>query len=234
MSARLAETDAERRRLLADVSHELRTPITIIQGTLEGISDGLYEADAATVGRMLAEIGRLERLIEDLRTMSMADAGALALQRASTDLGLLAADVVAGFEPQARAAGVDLVMEPVEDLPDLELDGLRVRQALSNLVANALRHTPAGGRVRVGARLEPDGAQVAWVADTGSGMDAETAARAFDRFWRSPDSPGAGLGLAIARDLVAAHGGTVELASAPGEGTTVRCRFPPEPDPADA
>jgi two-component system sensor histidine kinase BaeS len=124
-------------------------------------------------------------------------------------------------------------MDPVADLPDLELDGLRVRQALSNLVANALRHTPAGGRVRVGARLEPDGAQVAWVADTGSGMDPETAARAFDRFWRSPDSPGAGLGLAIARDLVAAHGGTVELTSAPGEGTTVRCRFPRQ-DEADA
>jgi signal transduction histidine kinase len=224
MSTRLAEADAERRRLLADVSHELRTPLTVIQGNVEGILDGLYPADRAILERILAETQHLERLIEDLRTLSMADAGALALQREPTDLGGLAAEVVAGFEPQAASGAVTLTVEAADGLPDLELDPLRVRQVITNLVSNALRHTPAGGRVTVSVSADGDD-QVLAVADNGGGMDADAASHAFDRFWRTPDSPGAGLGLAIARDLMVAHGGEIALESTVGIGTTVVCRF---------
>jgi len=226
MSTRLAETDAERRRLLADVSHELRTPLTVIQGNVEGILDGLYAPDRALLERILAETHQLERLIEDLRTLSMADAGALALQREPTDLGALAADVVAAFAPQAAIGKVALMVQAVEGLPDLEVDPLRIRQVIANLVANALHHTPSGGRITVSVTPDGDG-QMLSVTDTGSGMDADAASHAFDRFWRSAGSPGAGLGLAIARDLMRAHGGEVELNSSLGTGTTVVCRFRP-------
>ncbi len=224
MSARLAADTEERRRLLADVSHELRTPLTIIQGSIEGMIDGLYPADRPQLERLLAETRQLERLVEDLRTLSLADAGALALHREPVDLAALAADVVAGFEPQATAAGVTLNVDG-GDVPSIELDPLRMRQVIGNLVSNALRHTPAGGRVAVRVSTQ-DGSVQLEVADTGSGMEAATAEHAFERFYRSGDAAGAGLGLAIVRDLVRAHGGDVTLESKVGEGTAVRCRFP--------
>jgi signal transduction histidine kinase len=224
MSARLAEDTEDRRRLLADVSHELRTPLTVIQGNLEGMIDGLYPADARHLERVLAETRQLERLVEDLRTLSLADAGALPLHLESTDLGALATEVVAGFQPQAAADGVVLTVEAVE-ADALDLDPRRVRQVIGNLVSNALRHTPEGGQVMVAVR-PIDNALELVVTDTGSGMDAQSVERAFDRFWRSGDTAGAGLGLAIVRDLVRAHGGEADLESAPGTGTIVRCRFP--------
>ncbi|MGH2456249.1 MAG: sensor histidine kinase [Candidatus Limnocylindria bacterium] len=224
MSARLADDTRQRRRLLADVSHELRTPLTVIQGSVEGMLDGLYPADRPQLERLLAETRQLERLIEDLRTLALADAGALPLRREPTDLGALAEDVVSGHRAGATAAQVSLAVS-TDDLPAVDVDPLRVRQVIANLVSNALRHTPPGGRVSVGVRRETD-AVVLEVADTGTGMDAASAARAFDRFWRSGDEAGAGLGLAIVQDLVRAHGGEAELESAPGSGTTVRCRFP--------
>ena len=224
MSSRLASDTDQRRRFLADVSHELRTPLTVIRGSVEGMLDGLYPADRSHLGRLLAETHQLERLVDDLRTLSLTDAGALELHRDPVDLPSMVAEVVAGFEPQAAAEGVTLVSE-VEEVPSLSLDGRRVRQVISNLVSNALRHTPADGRVALRVR-RLGGAVELEVADTGAGMDAESAERAFDRFWRAGDSPGAGLGLAIVRDLVHAHGGNVALESAPGAGTVVRCRFP--------
>lgn len=225
MSARLAETDAQRRRLLADVSHELRTPLTVIQGNVEGMLDGLYPADRAHLERIQAETRHLEQLIEDLRTLVLADAGALSLHREATDLGQIAADAVAGFEPQASAAGVTLRLTAGAELPELELDARRVHQVIGNLVSNAVRHTPPGGSVEVTVEAAPDAVTLT-VADTGTGMDAGAAAHAFDRFWRAGESAGAGLGLAIVRDLVTAHGGTVSLESKPGAGTRVSCRFP--------
>jgi two-component system sensor histidine kinase BaeS len=224
MSSRLADDVAQRRQLLADVSHELRTPLTVIQGSVEGILDGLYAADRAQLERLLAETRQLERLIEDLRTLSLADAGALPLRLEPTDLGALAAEVAAGFESAAAAESVQLEVT-ADDGAAAELDPLRVRQVISNLVSNALRHTPAGGRVSVRVSHDAEGVTLE-VADTGSGMDPEDADRAFDRFWRSGDAAGAGLGLAIVRDLVQAHRGEATLSSAPGRGTTVTCRFP--------
>jgi two-component system sensor histidine kinase BaeS len=232
MSARLAADTEDRRRLLADVSHELRTPLSVIHGNVEGMIDGLYPADREHLERLLVETRQMERLVEDLRTLSLADAGALALHREPIDLPHLAADVVAGFAPQAHEAGITLVAEHAgaqgRPVPMLALDPRRVRQVIGNLVTNAVRHTPAGGRVTVRVAVTGDEA-VLEVADTGRGMDAETATRAFDRFWRSGEGAGAGLGLAIVRDLVEAHGGSVEIASAPASGTTVRCRFPVGP-----
>jgi two-component system sensor histidine kinase BaeS len=224
MSARLAADNEQRRRLLADVSHELRTPLTVIQGNVEAMLDGVYPADRAHLERLLAETRHLERLIEDLRTMSLADAGALPLHREPTDLAELAAKVVDGFAARASSAGVSLGVEATE-APALALDPHRFRQVIGNLVSNALRHTPKGGTVTV--RVRPSGDRVVLeVADTGSGMDAASAERAFDRFWRSGERAGAGIGLAIVRDLVLAHGGEVSLQTAPGEGTTVRCSLP--------
>jgi two-component system sensor histidine kinase BaeS len=224
MSSRLASDTDQRRRFLADVSHELRTPLTVIQGSVEGMLDGLYPADRAHLERLLAETHQLERLVDDLRTLSLTDAGALELHRDPVDLGALAADALAAFEPQAAAEKVTLAAE-LEEVPTVLLDGRRIRQIIGNLLSNALRHTPSGGRVtlrvrRIGGAVELE------VEDTGPGMDADAAARAFDRFWRAGDSAGAGLGLAIVRDLVRAHGGDVALESAPGAGTVVRCRFP--------
>ena len=231
MSARLASDTDQRRRFLADVSHELRTPLTVIQGSVEGMLDGLYPADRAHLERLLAETHQLERLVDDLRTLSLTDAGALELHRDVVDLASLAAEVLAGFEPQAASEGVALTTD-LEDVPSISVDGRRVRQVIGNLLSNAIRHTPDGGRVTLRVRRIGEAVELE-VTDTGVGMDAEAAARAFDRFWRSGDTPGAGLGLAIVRDLVHAHGGTVALESAPGAGTVVRCRFPvvspPEP-----
>ena len=225
MSSRLAETDSRRRQLLADVSHELRTPLTVIQGNVEGMLDGVYATDREHLEHVLAEARQLERLIEDLRTMSLVDAGALPLHRERVDLGALAAEAVAALQPQAAEAGVDLSATSADAIPELELDPRRMRQVIGNLVSNALRHTPSGGNVRVTISTG-SGALILSVTDTGSGMDADSAARAFDRFWRSPGSPGSGLGLPIARDLVAAHGGDVELQTTAGHGTTVTVRLP--------
>jgi two-component system sensor histidine kinase BaeS len=121
MSARLAESTEDQRRLLADVSHELRTPLSVIRGNVEGMVDGLYPADRQHLELVLTEVDQLERLIEDLRTLSLADAGALALRREPVDLAALAHDVAAGFEPRARAAGVTVTVDAV-DVPTLSLD----------------------------------------------------------------------------------------------------------------
>lgn len=226
MSARLAADTEERRRLLADVSHELRTPLSVIQGNVEAMIDGLYPPDAEHLERVLAETRQMERLIEDLRTLSLADAGALELRREEVELQGLAAELVAGFQARADEAGVRLSLEADADVPALSLDPRRIHQVIANLVSNALRHTPPGGEVTVRVAAGDDGVTLE-VADTGEGMDAATVDRAFERFWRSGERSGAGLGLAIARDLVQAHGGTVSLSSRSGAGTVVRCRFPP-------
>jgi len=224
MSARLAADTDERRRLLADVSHELRTPLTVIQGNVEAMIDGVYPADRAHLERLLAETRHLELMIEDLRTLSLADAGALALHREPTDLAELAAEVVAGFEAQASGAGVALAINAT-DTPVIDVDPHRLRQVIGNLVSNALRHTPKDGSVTVRVRSAADRVELE-VVDTGSGMDSASAERAFDRFWRAGEAAGAGIGLAIVRDLVRAHGGDVSIQTALGEGTTVRCSLP--------
>lgn len=230
MLARLRANEGERRRLLADVTHELRTPVTVIQGNLEAMLDGVYPADADHLAPVLEESRILSRLIDDLRTLSLAESGALELHREPTDLGVLAGEVVAAFRAQAEAAGVLLRSEVGLDLPLAEIDPLRMREVLVNLTANSLRATPRGGQVRLTGALDPVGNVVLMaVEDTGRGIAPEDLPHVFDRFYRAGGSSGSGLGLAIARDLVRAHGGEITAESRPGAGTTVRLTIPLAP-----
>ncbi len=230
MVERLRRTEAARRDLLADVTHELRTPVAVIQGNLEGMLDGVYPADAEHITPVLEETRVLSRLIDDLRTLSLVESGALELHRETTDLGVLIGDVVTSFRAQADVAGVRLNYDVSESLPLMEIDPLRIREVLANLAANALRHTPAGGEVRVTAALRPSGQGVEIsVIDTGSGISPEDLPHVFDRFFKSRDSGGSGLGLAIARNLVQAHGGQVEAQSTLGRGTEIHVFLPTNP-----
>jgi signal transduction histidine kinase len=187
--------------------------------------DGLYPADREHLERVQAETRQLERLIEDLRTLSLAETGQLPLQREPTDVVDLAREVVQGFEAEADAAGVQISVDADDDVSEQEIDARRVRQVISNLITNALRHTPNAGRVTVAVKREGEGFGLA-ISDTGRGMSPDAVEHAFERFWREGESAGAGLGLAIVRDLVVAHGGSVSIQSEVGKGTVVSCSFP--------
>ena len=225
MSGRLESSERERRRLLADVTHELRTPLTIMQGNLEALLDGVYPADAKHLEPILDETRVLSRLVDDLRTLSLAEAGALTLHREPTDVGQLLTDSVASFRTQANAAGVELAAALDGGLPQGEIDPVRVREVLSNLLSNALRYTPRGGSVRVGATVA-DGRVRVTVRDSGPGIAPDALPHIFDRFYKSDESRGAGLGLAIAKSLVVAHGGEIDATSEVGEGTEMRFTLP--------
>ena len=221
MSARLEETEQQRRSALADVSHELRTPLTVIQGNLEALLDGVYPADAAHLQPILEETRLMERLIEDLRTLTLVEAGSLVLHREPTDLGALLNEVAAGYRSQAELSDIALTVAAADDLPSLNVDPARIREVASNLLTNALRHTPRDGKVELSAR-RAGGNVEATVHDTGSGIPPDQLDRIFDRFYRSPDSPGSGLGLPLAKSLVEAHGGVMTATSGRGAGTTIR------------
>ena len=224
MSGRLESSERERRRLLADVTHELRTPLTVMQGNLEALLDGVYPADAEHVQPILEETRVLSRLVDDLRTLSVAQAGALTLHRESTDIGRLVVDTVASFRAQADRAGVSLTTA-MEGIPSLDVDPLRLREVLSNLLSNALRYTPSGGRVDVAASASQGQVAIS-VHDTGPGIAPDDLPHVFERFYKSEESRGAGLGLAIAKSLVVAHGGEIEATSTLGQGTEMRFTLP--------
>lgn len=225
MSARLETSDQQRRSFLADVSHELRTPLTVIQGQLEAIGDGVYPADEAHLAPVLEQTRMLERLIEDLRTVALAEAGSLKLAREPTDLGVLVDEVVAGFRVAADGHSVSLHSDAQPALPNVSVDRARMRQVLSNLLDNGLRHTPAGGRIDVTVRKDGTGVVID-VRDNGTGIPPELLPHVFDRFAKSAGSTGSGLGLAIAKDLVEAHGGTITAGSIPSAGTSIVVRLP--------
>lgn len=226
MVERLSSTEAQRKALLADITHELRTPLTVIQGNLEGLVDGVYPADPEHLVPILEEIRQLSRLIDDLRTLSEAEAGGLDLRPEPTDIGVLADEALAVFRPAAAEAGVHLWMDIPADFPLIDVDPGRLRQVLVNLLANALRFSPRGGEIMLAASCHRDGAFEISVSDQGPGVPPDILPHIFDRFTRSPDSPGSGLGLAIARRLVEAHGGRLEAGSPPGGGTTLTLHLP--------
>jgi len=227
MTSRLEADQRQRRSLLADVSHELRTPLAVLRGNLEAIADGVHPADEAHLAGLIEETHVLERLVDDLRTISLAEAGALPLHREPTDPDVLLGETVASFGTAAADAGIELAVETPADLPLLDVDPVRIREVLSNLLANAIRHTPRGGRVTASGAAGPDGRAVIFrVTDSGTGIDAELLPHVFERFARGPDSRGSGLGLAIARDLVSAHGGTITVRSLAGTGTTFEVVLP--------
>jgi signal transduction histidine kinase len=225
MTARLEMDEAQRRRLLADVSHELRTPLAVIQGNAEAIVDGVYPADAEHLRTILDETRVLSRLVEDLRTLSLAEAGTLTLHREPTDLSILAAEVGRSFEQRASSAGARIELDLAEDLPLLDVDPIRLREVLANLVANALRYVGTDGTVRIAGRTAGN-TVVLEVTDDGPGIPADLLPTVFDRFAKSSESRGTGLGLAIAKAIVEAHGGSITADSASGHGTTIRLDLP--------
>jgi signal transduction histidine kinase len=227
MAEELQHADQQRRNLTADVAHELRTPLHVIQGNLEGVLDGVYEPTEEHIGATLEETRALARLVDDLRTLSLAEAGQLPLVWERVSVSELLADVSTSFSGQAEAAGIDLLVEIPDalPLPEISADAGRLDQVLSNLMTNALRHTPPGGTITLRAESS-DGDVRILVSDTGEGIRPEHVPYIFDRFWRGDPSrshsgrAGSGLGLAIARQLVQAHGGRISVESQEGLGTT--------------
>jgi signal transduction histidine kinase len=237
MAASIAGADQQRRQLTADVAHELRTPLSIIRGRLEGLQDGVYDATPEQIAVLLDETAQLERLIEDLRLLALADAGQLPLYRTALRPERLLHEVERSFSHQALTCGVTLSVRPGIDLPAMQADPQRLEQVLDNLVGNALRYTPAGGAVVVSAWNEAasNGSPRVGiaVADTGIGISEQDLPHVFDRFYRadrarSRSSGGAGLGLAIAKRIVDAHGGRIWAHSTPGHGTMVAFSLPGE------
>jgi two-component system OmpR family sensor kinase/two-component system sensor histidine kinase BaeS len=239
MASSLSDADRQRRQMTADVAHELRTPLAIIRGRLEGMQDGIYSATPEQIATLLNETALLERLIEDLRLLALADAGQLPLYKESIAPGALIHSVAQSFAQQARSRGVELRVAELPSLPEVEADPQRIAQVLSNLVANSLGHTPAGGPVLLSAWVgvqDPVERRAVYVSvsDTGSGIAPGDLSHIFDRFYRADPARaraggGAGLGLAIAKRIIEAHQGTIHAQSALGKGTTVSFSLPITP-----
>ncbi|MFF3349540.1 sensor histidine kinase [Streptomyces sp. NPDC002779] len=237
LTDRRARLEAQRKAMVSDIAHELRSPLTNIRGWLEVTRDGLVDPDPALLGSLHEEALVLQRVIDDLQDLADADAGTLRLHREPVRADELLDQVAAAHRVAADAAGVTLRTMAQGD-PWLDADPVRMRQALGNLVSNALRHTPSGGTVTLSARHDGD-AVVLEVTDTGCGIAPEDLPHVFDRFWRAEKSRsrrtgGSGLGLPIVRHLLAAHGGTAEAASEPGTGAVFTLRLPGCGPPQDS
>jgi signal transduction histidine kinase len=224
MAERLAIQERQRRELMADIAHELRTPLSVVQGRLEGLIDGVYPRDAAQLEPILEETRVLARLVEDLRTLANAESGVLTLDREPTDIEMLVQDVAAAIRDEAAAASATLT---IDDGPNVvaRVDPLRFRQILLNLTANAVRHGGAGNRIALRVRQDA-GSLTVRVSDSGPGIPADELPHVFDRFFKRAGSRGSGLGLAIARTLARAHGGDITVESRPGQGTAFEVRVP--------
>lgn len=233
MADELERADNQRRNLTADVAHELRNPLHILQGSLEGVLDGIYEPDEEQIRSMLDETRLLSRLVDDLQTLSLADAGQIPLQLENIPVAELLRDVHTsyGATADAHAVSLHLHVEPGMESMSIPADYERLQQVLGNLVTNALQHTPEGGRIDLSLRQTSDRVLIV-VEDTGRGIAPEDLPFIFDRFWkgdrartRRPGS-GSGLGLAITRQFVKAHGGTITAESTPEQGTRFTIRLP--------
>jgi len=232
MSAALEKGEQLRRNLVADVAHELRTPLSVIQGNLRAILDDVYTLDKEEVARLYEQTRHLSRLVNDLHELAQAEARQLPLNRQPVNLNDLVALTGETFAPVAETKGVSLEMILPAQTISLNVDSTRLRQVLHNLLNNALRHTPKGGRIML--NLEPNSEAINLsVSDTGEGIPPDHLPHIFNRFYRadavrSRESGGTGLGLAIARAIVEAHNGQISAASsgAPGQGSTFTVTFP--------
>ena len=225
MAARLEGADEQRRQLIMDLSHELRTPLTVIRGELEAVVDGVHEPDEAELTQLIGEVAVIERLIDDLQTLSLTASGTLTLRPELLDLGDLALEVV---EVHGRLAADRGVMSAVDDSADQREvmgDPVRLREILTNLIVNAIRACDEGDRIDVTVDTTGSTAVVT-VSDTGSGISPDALPHVFDRFHKGSDSSGSGLGLTITKELVAAHGGHITIDSTLGHGTTVTFTIP--------
>lgn len=230
MVEELEQSDRQRRHLTADVAHELRTPLHIIQGNLEGILDGVYEPTEDHISATLEETRLLARLVEDLRILSLAEAGQLPLQLEQINVAELLTDAQTSFSGQAEATEIALLVEIDEDLW-VTADRNRLDQILGNLLVNALRHTSRGGKINLCAEPTAEGVRLT-ICDTGEGIAAEDLPHIFDRFWRGDrarthsDGTGGGLGLAIVKQLVGLHNGRINVTSQLGQGTVFTIELP--------
>jgi signal transduction histidine kinase len=237
MAGRLAANERLRRDMVSDVAHELRTPVTHLRAQVEALQDGLAAPDAATLASLHEEILHLGALIDDLQDLAAADSGHLVLEPAALALGEEFGRARVALTPLAEAAGVRLEFAAAESLPCAQADARRLGQVLRNLIANAVTHSPEGADVAVTAEAGPGATIRVSVRDRGAGLSTEQAARVFERFYRADASRaratgGAGLGLAIVRQLVEAMGGTTGVDSAPGSGSTFWFTLPRAADPS--
>ena len=224
MAGDLERAEAQRQQMTADVAHELRNPLSVIRGNLEAMLDGIYPADLEHLGSIYQESLLLQRLVEDLRLLSLVDAGQLPLIRTDVDLCALLKGIVESAQAVAEDKGIALHLDVQQQPLVVAGDADRLRQVVGNLVSNALRYTPRSGEIALSARRE-DGTAVVCVTDTGQGIAPQDLPYVFDRFYRGDAardraSGGSGLGLAIARALVEAHGGAMDVRSQVGVGTT--------------
>jgi signal transduction histidine kinase len=218
MAAQLERQESLRQDMLADVTHELRHPIHILQGNLQAILDDVYPLSMEEIARLSDQTQHLTTLVDDLHELAQAEARQLPLFKQETDVNLLVQNTAEAFRPLAEADGITFDVDLLTGPLLLEIDADRVRQALQNLLSNALRYTPEGGEIKVSLEALESVVSIA-VEDSGIGIQPEDLARVFDRFYRSDaarsrEAPGAGLGLAIARALIQAHDGQIEVYSA--------------------
>jgi two-component system sensor histidine kinase BaeS len=230
MADSLQAGEERQRRLVADVAHELRTPLANLRGYLEALKDGVVPADPELFANLHREAVLQQRIVDDLQDLALAEAGRLAYHRTAVDLAELLETCATAHRAAVEAAGVDLRTRAGRDLL-VDADPDRLRQVLGNLVANALRATPSGGSITLGAAAGGDATATLTVRDTGVGIPPEDLPHIFDRFWRADasrerTSGGSGLGLAIARQIVTDHEGRIEAESRPGAGTTITITLP--------
>jgi two-component system, OmpR family, sensor histidine kinase BaeS len=232
MSSDLAQASQIRKQMTADLAHDLRTPLSVLRGYTEGLKDGRIQGSPTLYGVMHSEVEHLRHLVEDLRVLSLVDSGELPLSRRAIDPVALIERAGLAYIVHAEQQGLALSVDADEELPSISVDTDRMAQVLNNLVSNALRHTAQGG-VSLAARVHGD-TVLLQVRDTGSGIDPEDLPHIFDRFYRadkarqrsSGDSGASGLGLAIAKAIVEAHGGSIAVDSALGQGTTFTIALP--------
>jgi two-component system, OmpR family, sensor histidine kinase BaeS len=230
LSADLARSNELRRQMTADIAHDLRTPLAVIMAYIDGLRDGVFKPTPVRLDAMHAEAQHLQRLVEDLRTLSRADAGELPIARVSVSPAALLERLAAAYKPRAEAANVAMPVSVEPGLADVCADPERMIQVLGNLVSNALRYTEAGGRIALSARRQ--GSMVAFtVADNGAGIEPDVLPHIFDRFYRgdsarSQQDAESGLGLAIAKSIAEAHGGKIEVQSERGQGSAFTVLLP--------
>ena len=226
----LEKNEQVRKNMVADIAHELRNPLATLKGQIELLQDGKIDVSPDVVDSLAEDTELLSCLVEDLRQLSIAEAGQMELELSSAGASEMLEDASSRFENEASGKGLTLSVEAAPDLPMVMVDRVRIAQVLGNLISNSLTHTPPGGKITLGA-VHSGGEVVFRVRDTGTGVSEEDLPNMFERFYRADTSRtretgGAGLGLSIARSIVNLHGGRIWVASGPGAGTTVFFALP--------
>ena len=233
MSSELSRSVNARKQMTADIAHELRTPLSLILGHAEAVHDGVLPPTKENFEIIREEAARLDHLVEDLRTLSLADAGELSINLQNTDPAQLLQDITSRYQVEAQKKNIQLKLDIASHLPTLELDPGRMTQVLTNIVDNALRHTPENGMITISAKQLNDGVELV-IQDSGPGISAKDLERIFERFYRADssrqrddkNSGGSGLGLAIAKSIVHLHNGQLSAESEPNKGLKVIITLP--------